>query len=127
MARVETRHYVIPTIIEDRSQYVTGVCKCPVDTRYCVGVHVDELSDEEIENGVCHMYCGKCGTYMEVGIGDKQLIDNESLLTPEERADILNLIDRTLEDNGINLEVCGYEDMDGIMFSVDLWKRDRDE
>lgn len=74
MPKVVMRHQVIPTIIPPNEipQYVTGVCKCEVDTKYCVGVHVDELSTEEIKNGVCHMYCGKCGTYMEVEIGDKK-------------------------------------------------------
>lgn len=44
------------------------------------------------------------------------------LLTADEKADVLNLINETLENKGYNLEVAEYED-DGTFFNVHLWKR----
>lgn len=40
------------------------------------------------------------------------------LLTPDERANVLNLINDVLRKNGCNLEVFGYEDLDGVFFNV---------
>lgn len=45
----------------------------------------------------------------------------DELLTASERADVLNLINSTLEANGINLVVCAYED-GGEYFEVTLAK-----
>ena len=39
------------------------------------------------------------------------------VLTPNERADILNLINRTFDENDIQLQAIGYED-DGRFFSI---------
>jgi hypothetical protein len=49
-------------------------------------------------------------------------MDKETgLLTPEERANVLNAInDIIIEQFG--LEVCGYED-DGTFFNVLIWRR----
>ena len=47
---------------------------------------------------------------------------DEELLTADERAEVINLINSTLEEKGINLEVCGYND-DGCFFNLQLWKR----
>lgn len=47
--------------------------------------------------------------------------DETELLTEEERADILNAINDTLEKFG--LEVCGYEDLDGTFFNVQIWRK----
>lgn len=46
----------------------------------------------------------------------------KELLTADERADVLNLLNKTFEDNNINLEVAMYED-DGSFFDVMFWKR----
>lgn len=46
----------------------------------------------------------------------------KELLTADERADVLNLLNKTFEDNNINLEVAMYED-DGNFFDVMFWKR----
>lgn len=40
------------------------------------------------------------------------------LLTPDERANVLNLINDVLRKNKCNLEVFGYEDLDGVFFNV---------
>lgn len=45
--------------------------------------------------------------------------DEKELLTPDERADVLNAVNDTLEKFG--LEVCGYED-DGTLFSILTWR-----
>ena len=51
------------------------------------------------------------------------MMTNEGeLLTADERADVLNLLNKTFEDNNINLEVAMYED-DGSFFDVMFWKR----
>lgn len=49
-------------------------------------------------------------------------MNDKELLTSDERADVLNLINRTLENNGFNLEVVSYEDIDGSFFNISLWK-----
>ena len=51
----------------------------------------------------------------------EEINDETELLTEEERADILNAINDTLEKFG--LEVCGYEDLDGTFFNVQIWRR----
>ena len=47
--------------------------------------------------------------------------DEKGLLTADERADVLNAINETLEKFG--LEVCSYEDLDGEFFNVQIWRR----
>lgn len=42
---------------------------------------------------------------------------NDTVLTPNERADLLNMINETLEKKSIPLIAYGYED-DGFFFSV---------
>lgn len=54
-------------------------------------------------------------------------MNDKELLTSGERADVLNLINRTLEDNGFNLEVATYEDIDGCFFKISLWKNYNDK
>ena len=54
-------------------------------------------------------------------------MDDKELLTSDERADVLNLINRTLENNGFNLEVACYEDIDGSFFNISLWKNYNDK
>lgn len=46
--------------------------------------------------------------------------DEKELLTPDERADVLNAVNDTLEKFG--LEACGYED-DGTFFNILTWMR----
>lgn len=46
--------------------------------------------------------------------------EGKELLTPDERADVLNAIDDILEQFGF--EVSGYED-DGTFFDVQIWRR----
>ena len=46
--------------------------------------------------------------------------DEKELLTADERADVLNALNDTLEKFG--LEVCSYED-DGTFFDIQIWKR----
>jgi hypothetical protein len=46
--------------------------------------------------------------------------DERGLLTADERADVLNAVNDTLEKFG--LEVCGYED-DGTFFNIQTWRR----
>ena len=46
---------------------------------------------------------------------------NESLLTVEKRADVLNALNETLDKFG--LEVASYEDSDGMFFTVGIWKK----
>lgn len=46
---------------------------------------------------------------------------SESLLTAEERADVLNALNKALEKFG--LEVASYEDSDGMFFTVGIWKK----
>ena len=48
-------------------------------------------------------------------------IDGKSLLTAEERADVLNALNETLEK--FDLEVASYEDYDGTFFNVGIWKK----
>ena len=50
------------------------------------------------------------------------MTDDKELLTADERADVLNLLNKTFEDNNINLEVAMYED-DGSLFDIMFWKR----
>ena len=40
-------------------------------------------------------------------------MDNE-LLTADERAEVLNAINEMLEERNFDLEVCGYEDDNGV-------------
>lgn len=47
--------------------------------------------------------------------------DEKELLTPDERADVLNAVNEVLEKFG--LEVCGYEDTDGTFFNIQTWRR----
>lgn len=54
---------------------------------------------------------------------DEIIESNDELLTPDERADILNAIDNMLKERGFNLEVCGYEDTNGVMFNVLFMRR----
>lgn len=54
-------------------------------------------------------------------------MDDKELLTSDERADVLNLINRMLENNGFNLEVASYEDIDGSFFNISLWKNYNDK
>lgn len=54
-------------------------------------------------------------------------MDDKELLTSDERADVLNLINRMLENNGFNLEVASYEDTDGSFFNISLWKNYNDK
>ena len=49
--------------------------------------------------------------------------ENDELLSPDERADVLNAIIDMLEEKGFDLEVCGYEDNDGVFFDVMLMRR----
>ena len=48
---------------------------------------------------------------------------NDELLSPDERADVLNAINDMLEEKGFDLEVGGYEDNDGVFFDVMLMRR----
>lgn len=58
---------VTPKIInQNTDQYVIGHCKCPLDTRYALGVNVNDLTLEEKKQGVCSMYCPNCNTHIEV-------------------------------------------------------------
>ena len=54
---------------------------------------------------------------------DKDTESDDELLTPEERADVLNAINDMLEEQGFNLEVGGYEDTNGVIFNVSLIRR----
>lgn len=45
---------------------------------------------------------------------------SNELLTADERADVLNAVNDTLEKFG--LEICGYED-DGTFFNILTWRR----
>ena len=47
--------------------------------------------------------------------------EEKELLTPDERSDVLNAVNKVLEKFG--LEVCGYEDLDGEFFNVQIWRR----
>lgn len=49
--------------------------------------------------------------------------ENDELLSPDERADVLNAINDMLEEKGFDLEVGGYEDTNGVLFDVMLMKR----
>lgn len=46
--------------------------------------------------------------------------EEKELLTLDERADVLNAVNKVLEKFG--LEVCDYED-DGTFFNIQTWKR----
>ena len=48
-------------------------------------------------------------------------MNEKELLTADERADVLNAINEALEKYG--LEVCGYEDLDGTFFNVQIWRK----
>lgn len=54
---------------------------------------------------------------------DKDTESDNELLTPDERADVLNAINDMLEEQGFNLEVGGYEDTNGVIFNVSLIRR----
>lgn len=54
------------------------------------------------------------------GFGDTE---TKALLTSDERATVLNLISDVLEENGIDLEIGGYEDRNGTFFDVFLMRR----
>ena len=49
--------------------------------------------------------------------------DEKELLTPKERADVLNAINKMLEEKGFDLEVGGYDDCNGVTFFVGLIRR----
>lgn len=49
--------------------------------------------------------------------------ETKALLTSDERATVLNLISDVLEENGIDLEIGGYEDCNGTFFDVFLMRR----
>lgn len=46
--------------------------------------------------------------------------EEKELLTADEKADVLNAINKAVKKFG--LEVCSYEDLDGIFFEVQLWR-----
>ena len=50
---------------------------------------------------------------------DNNMKEKQELLTTDERADVLNAINQILKDKGLNLEVAGCEDDDGII--VKMW------
>ena len=50
---------------------------------------------------------------------------SDELLTPEERADLLNKIVDLLD--GTNLQVFGYDDSDGVFFKILIGREDIDE
>lgn len=54
---------------------------------------------------------------------DSEVFENNELLSPDERADVLNAINDMLEEKGFDLEVCGYEDNNGVFFDVMLMER----
>ena len=53
--------------------------------------------------------------------------DEDGLLTPSERADLLNLLTDTLDKHCYNLTIAGYDDTSGVIFEVLLEKRFDDE
>ena len=53
----------------------------------------------------------------------EQTDGNNELLSPDERADVLNAINDMLKEKGFDLEVGGYEDTNGVIFDVLLVKR----
>lgn len=61
-------------------------------------------------------YCHGCGA-------DMRKDENKALLTPDERSDILNAIECVLKEKGVNLEIMGYEDINGFTFDVSLIRR----
>ena len=50
----------------------------------------------------------------------------DPVLTPDERATMMNIINETLEKKHINLDAIGYEDLYG-MFSVYFMKKEKDK
>lgn len=48
----------------------------------------------------------------------------QEILTAEERADVLNAITHTLNDKGFDLEIAGYEDINGVFFEVWLSRKE---
>ena len=50
-------------------------------------------------------------------------MNDKELLTPDERAEVMNALNNFFEEKGINLEVASYEDSDGHFFKIDFWKR----
>lgn len=50
----------------------------------------------------------------------------DPVLTPDERATVMNIINETLEKKHINLDAIGYEDLYG-MFSVYFMKKEKDK
>ena len=48
--------------------------------------------------------------------------DEKELLTADERADVLNAINETLDKFG--LVVVGYDDSNGVIFKVLLWRKE---
>lgn len=45
---------------------------------------------------------------------------HDTLLTDSERAKLMNTVNKALEGTG--LEVCGYEDTNGFIFKLLIWK-----
>ena len=56
-------HHTSPKLIpENTDQYVVAHCRCPVDTKYGLIIHKDNLDEGEKQSGVCCMYCSNCNT-----------------------------------------------------------------
>lgn len=50
--------------------------------------------------------------------------DDKELLTADERADVLNAINDTLDELGFDLVVAGYDDSNGVTFKVLLQRKE---
>lgn len=57
------------------------------------------------------------------GHNDRKIDDVPGVLTPAERADLLNLLTDTLDKHSYNLTIAGYDDTSGVIFEVLLEKR----
>lgn len=83
---------------------------------------IEEEIDEEFTNVEC-----TCMPYdkrlKSCPLEEEEEEELDALLTPSERADVLNTINQALEQKSINLEVGGYSDMDGVLFDVYLMRR----
>lgn len=72
---------------------------------------------------VCDRTADDCDVKIWINEKLAEKEEQDSLLTSEQRAEVLNIIEKALSSKDCDLTVGGYEDNDGVFFNVLLMKR----
>jgi len=66
--KVYMLHHTKPKLIpQNTDQYIVAHCRCPIDTKYGLIIHKDDLSKQEKKSGVCCIHCDNCNTDIYTG------------------------------------------------------------